>query len=260
MYAAIHLASDLFDLTGLALLDTGSNVGLIDAKVLPKEVLGKIAPSNTTVNGVGGVANTVGTVTGTVRIGQTEFSNVSFQVVKDISEGTQMILGTEIFMDPSVDKYEIDNNNKTITFTLNGKRNNSTHDRLVITSGFVTKSSMSEFSVSCHRCDEDKIPSDAASQKNCGDESAPKFGDLHEKLAFLKEKLDVPLYHSNKQYVEEFADMLLANMDVFGGEGKLGCFPIPVPIETEGPAVSIRQHQIAERFRATVDQEIEKMC
>ena len=147
MYAAIHLASGLFDLTGLALLDTGSNVGLIDAKVLPKEILGKITPSNTTVNGVGGVANTVGTVTGTVRIGQTEFSNVSFQVVKDISEGTQMILGTEIFMDPSVDKYEIDNNNKTITFTLNGKRNNSTHDRLVITSGFVTKSSMSEFTV-----------------------------------------------------------------------------------------------------------------
>ena len=260
MYAAIHLASGPFDLTGLALLDTGSNVGLIDAKVLPKEVLSKIAPSNTTVNGVGGVANTVGTVTGTVRIGQTEFSNVSFQVVKDISDGTQMILGTEIFMHPSVDKYEIDNNNKTITFSLKGTSNDSTQGRLVSTSGFVTKSSLSEFKVTCHSCDEGQSSSDGASQEKRSDESAPKFGGLHEKLAFLKEKLDVPLYHSNKRYVEEFADMLLANMDVFGGEGKLGCFPIPVPIETEGPAVSIRQHQIAERFKDTVDQEIEKMA
>ena len=53
--------------------------------------------------------------------------------------------------------------------------------------------------------------------------------------------------------------MLLENLDVFGGEGDLGCFPDPVSIETEGKPVQVRQHPIAQKFQETVDDEIEKM-
>ena len=257
MYAMVHLTTDLFKLSGHALLDTGSNVGLIDVKLLPKTIVDQLTPSTMNVHGVGGVSNVLGQVTGTIRLGQKDFSKITFQIVNNISDEVQLLIGTDVFMDPTVDKYEVDNVNGTIAFSLNETVDGQTKARLV-TSDFVTKSNKKAFKVTCHNGD--KRPSLGDSESHASNNENQSCDTLHDKLALLKSKLDIELYHSNKRYVEEFADMLLANTDVFGGDGNLGCFPTPVPIETEGPAVNVRQHQIAEQFKHTVDAEIEKMA
>ena len=252
MYAMVQLTTDQFKLSGYALLDTGSSVSLIDVKLLPKSIRNRLTPSTLSVHGVGGASNVLGQVIGTIRFGQKDFSNRTFQVVNGISDEVQLLIGTNIFMDPTVDKYEVNNTNGTIAFTLHETIDGQLKHRLV-TSDFVTTSNKKAFKVTCHTGDKADGLGDSESQASNGDEK------LHEKLALLKSKLDISLYHSNKRYVEEFADLLLANTDVFGGEGDLGCFPTPVPIETDGPAVNIRQHQIAEQFKDDVDAEIDKM-
>ena len=257
MYANVHFTTDLFKLSGHALLDTGSNVGLIDVKLLPRSIVDQLTPSTMNVHGVGGVSNALGQISGTVRLGQKDFSNLTFQIVNRISDEVQLLIGTDIFMNPAVDKYEINNNDGTITFSLHETVDGLTETRLV-TSEFVTKSDKNAFKVTCHNGDKDCGLGDSKSRASSNGNE--RCENLHDKLALLKAKLDIELYHSNSRYVEEFADMLLANTDVFSSDGELGCFPTPVPIETEGPAVNIRQHQIAEQFKGTVDAEIEKMA
>ena len=185
MYAIVHFTTDLFKLSGHALLDTGSNVGLIDVKLLPKTIVDQLTPSTMNVHGVGGVSNVLGQVTGTIRLGQKDFSNLTFQIVNQISDQVQLLIGTDIFMDPTVDKYEVDNNNGKITFSLNETIDGQTKARLV-TSDFVTRSDKKAFKVTCHNGD--KRSSLGDSESHASSNVNHTCDNLRDKLALLKSK------------------------------------------------------------------------
>ena len=97
------------------------------------------------------------------------------------------------------------------------------------------------------------------SDKNKCDAKLRELRTLQDKLDYLKKEKDIDLSHSNEEYLLKFADLLLANLEIFCDEGELGCFQTPVAIETKGEAINIRQHPIAQRFQSCVDEEIEKM-
>ena len=90
MYATVHISTDIFDLSGHALLDTGSNVGLIDVNLLPNSIVSRLTPMENKVQGVGGATTVRGTVSGTVRLGEAIFSNINFQIVDRITDDVQL--------------------------------------------------------------------------------------------------------------------------------------------------------------------------
>ena len=80
MYANVEIDARLFTLSGQCLLDTGSNVGLIDVNILPDSVVSSLKPLEQFVNGVGGGTKVRGTLHATVRLGSAIFDNILFTI------------------------------------------------------------------------------------------------------------------------------------------------------------------------------------
>ena len=76
MYVNFDLLTRRFDVNGIALLDSGANICLVDVNILPDHIAKSLPPGDTNVQGVGGVSPILGQVIGTVTIGENEFTDV----------------------------------------------------------------------------------------------------------------------------------------------------------------------------------------
>ena len=133
MYANVEIDARLFTLAGQCLLDTGSNVGLIDVKILPDSVVSKLTPLEQRVQGVGGGTTVRGSISGNIKLGTTTFSDVTFQVVDSITDDVKLIIGTGLFMHPSVLGFEVNVMAKTISFTRSVKSSGGATTRHSVT-------------------------------------------------------------------------------------------------------------------------------
>ena len=249
-FSKFKFTTDLFILNSAGLLDTGSNVSLIDVNIIPERFANRLTPNGNPINGIGGVTKVLGTVTGKCSIGDADFPNVEFQVVEKLPSNARIIIGTNVLLHPNVTKLSIERVAKCILFEF--KRQNSDSDPVLKRSRYFDDIKCADTKVTCHGTQKDENPENKAKE-------IPRFKTLREKLEYLSKEKDIPLYHSNKDYLEKFADMIIANLSVFGIDGELGCFPTPVAIETKGEPVKIKQHEIAQQFRQDVDKEIAKM-
>ena len=249
-FSKFKFTTDMFILNSAGLLDTGSNVSLIDVNIIPKRFATRLTPEKNPVNGIGGVTKVLGTVTGKCCIGDAEFPNVEFQVVEKLPSNAKIIIGTNILLHQNISKLSIDRVAKCIHFVFRKQGGDSN-----------TVSRMSRYYDDI-KCTDTLVTCHGTHQTENTDKKAkgiPRFKTLRDKLEYLSKEKDIPLYHSNKDYLEKFADMIIANLSVFGIDGELGCFPTPVAIETKGEPVKIKQHEIAQQFRQDVDKEVSKM-
>ena len=254
-FSKFKFTTDMFILNSAGLIDTGSNVSLIDVNILPKRFANRLTPNGNPVNGIGGATKVLGTVTGKCSIGDADFINVEFQVVEKLPYSARIIIGTNVLLHQDVSKISIDRVAKCLTFEF--KRQNDDSAPILKTSKYYDDIKCVATLVTCHGTQQEENKENKE-KKNAKTE-IPRFKTLREKLEYLEKEHDIPLYHSNKDYLQKFADMIIANLSVFGADGELGSFPFPVPIETKGEPVKIRQHEIAQQFRADVDEEVSKM-
>ena len=229
-----------FSKDSIGLMDTGASCSLIAINQLPEDIANKLTPRSGPVKGIGGSQNILGTFKCKVHIGDAFFTNVEFLVVEDLPRGAQVILGTNIILHPNIISFAIDKSANEIHFTFRG-RNLGDYKRKC---KYLKDANYLDNEVKC-KIAQTKEPKET-------------FSNLREKLEFLA-KHEIILSHSNEEYLEKFANLLIANISVFGKEGELGCFPTPVAIETQGDPVNIRQHEIAQKFQPFVDAEIKKM-
>ena len=250
VFSKFRFESASFNLRSAGLLDTGSNVSLIDVNILPKRFATRLQPDSNPVKGIGGVTNVLGTVTGKCYIGDAEFPNVKFQVVEKLPPSARIIIGTNILLHKNISKLSIERVAKSIHFEFKNQSSDSVP--VLRTSKYYDDIKCADTMVTCNGTQQNEEINENAKK-------IPSFETLRDKLEYLEKEHDIPLYHSNKDYLQKFADMIIANLSVFGIDGELGCFPTPVAIETKGEPVKIKQHEIAQKFRQDVDKEIEKM-
>ena len=239
--------NDSFTFNSVGLLDSGANVSLIQADLLPKRIANTLSPLDTSVTGIGGNINILGTVTGKIEIGEAHFANTTICVVDKTLQNCKVIIGTNVLMHPNVTSLTVDADAKKVIFNF------SSRDKVtVISKGcefFTNPINPGEESVGInqvHSIDYDKnVPL--------------REMTLREKLEFLKKEKDIELYHSDEGYITKFADMLISNLSIFGSDGELGCFPTPVRIETKGDPINVRPHAIAQKFQPVVQSEVDKM-
>ena len=249
-FSKFKFESASFNIRSAGLIDTGSNVSLIDVNILPKRFANRLQPDSNPVKGIGGVTNVIGTVTGKCFIGDAEFPNVKFQVVEKLPSSARIIIGTNILLHQNISKLSIERVAKRIHFEFQGQDSDS---KVLKMSQYYDDIECADTMVTCNGTQQNENENTNAKNK------VPRFETLREKLEYLQKEHDIPLYHSNKDYLEKFADMIIANLSVFGIDGELGCFPTPVAIETKGEPVKIKQHEIAQQFRQDVDKEVSKM-
>ena len=101
-FSKFKFTTDMFILNSAGLLDTGSNVSLIDVNIIPERFANRLTPNGNPVNGIGGVTKVLGTVTGKCSIGDADFPNVEFQVVEKLPSNARIIIGTNILLHPNV--------------------------------------------------------------------------------------------------------------------------------------------------------------
>ena len=244
MYVKFELSTRRFTVKAYGLMDTGANVCLIEKDMLPDDVAQELTPCETPVQGIGGESGILGSVSGMVKLGDAQFLDMEFQVVDKLLDDVKCILGTNILMNPKLNGYTVDIQSKKIVFNFK----NASIPRTV---SYCTKVNWADKVVTCHGVKE--------SENSKSVDTLPKFESLRDKLEYLKKEYDIPLYHEDEKALTKFADMLLANLSIFGNEGELGCFPTPIAIETQGEPVNVRQHPIAKQFEPLVQAEIDKM-
>ena len=241
---------DSFKFNSVGLLDSGANVSLIQSDLLPKRVAKNLSPLDTSVQGIGGNINILGTVTGTFEIGEAQFPNTKIYVVDKTLQNCKVIIGTNVLMHPNVAKLTVDTAAKKVIFNFSCRE----------TAKIISKDC--EFFTNPIYPDGDSVGTTQVhsieSDKNVST-NKPREMTLRDKLEFLKKEKDIDLYHSDEGYVTKFADMLIANLSIFGSDGELGCFPTPVRIETKGDPINVRPHAIAQKFQPIVQSEIDKM-
>ena len=229
-----------FWMNSIGLMDTGASCSLIAINQLPKDFANSLTPRQTPVRGIGGFLNILGTFMCKVTIGNAFFTNVEFLVVEDLPQGAKVIIGTNVILHPNVTTFAINTVANEIHFTFKSRN-------------------LKEDTRKCKYLKDAKYTGNEVKCKVAQiKEPKQTFSCLREKLEYLA-KNEIILSHSNENYLEKFANLLIANISIFGKEGELGCFPTPVAIETQGDPVSIRQHEIAQKFQPFVDAEIEKM-
>ena len=246
--------NDTFKLHSVGLLDSGANVSLVQIDLLPKRVANNLSPLDTSVSGVGGNINILGTITGKVEIGDAEFSNTTFYVVDKTVQNCKVIIGTNVLMHPNLATLTVNTAAKKVIFD------------------FSCRDSAKTISKGCDFLNTNPINPDGetvgssqipARESGNDDEKAPtntlREMTLREKLEYLKKEKDIDLYHSDEGTITKFADMLISNLSIFGSEGELGCFPTPVRIETKGDPINVRPHAIAQKFQPVVQGEVDKM-
>ena len=242
VYVNFNLVSRNGELSmkSIGLMDTGASCSLIAKSQLPNDFANSLTPHGGPVRGIGGSQRILGKFTGKINIGDAYFTNVEFNVVEDLPQGAKVILGTNIILHPNVTTFAINSFANEVHFTF---RSRNLKD-------------------SVRKCKYLKDFQYLDNEVNCKiaqtKEPARTFNSLREKLEFLAEH-EIILSHSNESYLEKFANLLIANLSIFGKEGELGCFPTPVAIETQGDPVNVRPHEIAQKFQPFVDAEIEKM-
>ena len=244
-FTSVKFSADFANLSfsGVGTLDSGSNVILVPENLLPDQVLSKITPTTTTVNGVGG-ANTVrGEFSANVTLGQARFDQIRFLVTQ--KSKLPILLGNPILKEDSVVKYTVDRERARLTFErqIDGSR----VEQSVQISEKHTVPIPVEVSPSFGQC----LATDTR--------PPPPSLDINAKLAWLKEHVGVALTHPNQDELSACADLLIEFSDVFGDESCLGRFPHEVDIPTEGPPINAKQHPIAQAFESCVDAEIAKM-
>ena len=207
----------MFILNSAGLIDTGSNVSLIDVNILPKRFANRLTPNGNPVNGIGGATKVLGIVMGKCSIGDADFVNVEFQVVEKLPSSARIIIGTNVLLHQDVSKISIDRVAKCLTFEFKGQNDDSAP--ILKTSKYYDDIMCVDTLVTCHGTQQEENKENKE-KKNAKTE-IPRFKTLREKLEYLKKEHDIPLYHSNKDYLEKFADMIIANLSVFG-DGELG--------------------------------------
>ena len=223
------------------LMDTGASCSLIAKSQLSQDFANNLTPGTGPVRGIGGSQEILGTINGTVTIGNANFKNVEFYVVEDLPEGAKIILGTNVILHPNVSTFAINSVANEIYFFFRSRH-------------------LKDIKRKCkYLKDANYLSNEVTCKVAQTKEVKDTFSSLREKLDFLA-KNEIELYHTNEKYVEKFANLLIANLSIFGKDGELGCFPTPVAIETQGDPVSVRQHEIAQKFQPYVDAEIEKMA
>ena len=241
-----------FNFRSVGLLDSGANVSLIQKDLLPTRVAKNLCPPDTSVTGVGGTINILGTITGKVELGEAEFSNTTFYVVDKTVQNCKVIIGTNVLLHPNLATLTVNNATKNVTFNFkcrDSARTISKDCEFAITNPIGPKGEVVGSTQIPHESGEtDTKPANTLREKT-----------LREKLEFLKKEKDIELYHSDEGYITKFADMLISNLSVFGSEGELGNFPTPVRIETQGDPINVRPHAIAQKFQPLVQKEIDKM-
>ena len=238
MFMKFKLQNNFIDFNGVGLVDTGSNFGLIQKSLLKASDLQRIKPIGTKITGVGGDINVVGSIIGTVTLGDAIFDSVRFDVVDFITDSVQCILGMGIFMHPSVQNFCVDQPKETITFVQSDYRLNT-----------VVKTEVKYLKPL------PKIQSVATTVlKDVDIKNKP----LREKLEYLKREKQIEIYHENRDYVEQFVNMILEHLQIFS-DGDLGCYPEEVEIKTQGDPISVRQHAVAQEFQSSVDEHIKDM-
>ena len=109
---------DSFKFSSVGLLDSGANVSLIQSDLLPKRVGKNLSPLDTSVQGIGGNINILGTVTGTFEIGEAQFPNTKIYVVDKTLQNCKVIIGTNVLMHPNVAKLTVDTAAKKVIFNF----------------------------------------------------------------------------------------------------------------------------------------------
>ena len=223
------------------LIDTGASCSLIAKSQLSRDFANNLTPGTGPVRGIGGSQEILGTINGKVTIGNANFKNVEFYVVENLPEGAKIILGTNVILHPNVSTFAINSVANEIYFFFRSRH-------------------LKDIKRKCkYLKDANYLSNEVTCKVAQTKEVKDTFSSLREKLDFLA-KNEIELYHTNEKYVEKFANLLIANLSIFGKDGELGCFPTPVAIETQGDPVSVRQHEIAQKFQPYVDAEIEKMA
>ena len=91
---------------------------------------------------------------------------------------------------------------------------------------------------------------------------APVLSDLRAKLEWIKSNIKdlPPLHHENATQLEQVADLIISNANIFSSSDELlGEFPHAVSINTSGNPIAVRQHAIAQAYRDKVDDELSRM-
>ena len=244
--------NDTFNLRSVGLLDSGANVSLVQIDLLPKRVAKNLSPLDTSVAGVGGNINTLGTITGNVKIGEAEFPNTTFYVVDKTVQNCKVIIGTNVLMHPNLATLTVNTATKKVIFDFKCRDSAETISKgceFLITNPIDPNGETVGSS---------QIPLESGTSETKPTNTLREM-TLREKLEFLKKEKDIELYHSDEGYITKFADMLISNLSIFGSEGELGCFPTPVRIETQGDPINVRPHAIAQKFQPIVQGEVDKM-
>ena len=177
-------------MNSIGLMDTGASCSLIAINQLPKDFANSLTPRNTPVRGIGGSQNILGTFKCKVTIGNAFFTNVEFLVVEDLPQGAKVILGTNVILHPNVTTFAINTVANEIHFTFKSRN-------------------LKEYTRKCEYLKDAKYVDNEVKCK-VAQVKEPKdtFSSLREKLDYLA-KNEIVLSHSNEDYLEKFANLLI---------------------------------------------------
>ena len=241
----------------VGLIDSGSTHSLVPARSLPEAILKNLAKSEVTFTGIAcqGI-QAVGQFISDINMGGLILSNVCFHVMPT---GCPVLIGQNILRHAAIREYSI--SHVTSKATIWGK---SAKFSVPLVEGPCRVGYRLLHQV--YNCDDANDGLEPDEEIEYGPPSRdistdPKtLTNLEDKIRWLKNELEIELDHPNNDELEQFADLLIENRDVFGvGKNKLGEFPKLVKIPTNGQSRSVKNNHIPEARQQAVCDQIMKM-
>ena len=230
---------------------------MVPARSLPEAILTNLAKSEVTFTGIAckGI-QAVGQFISDINIGGLIVPKVCFHVMPT---GCPVLIGQNILRHSAIQEYSI--NHVTSKMTVwNGKSFKYTVP--LVEGPCRVGYHLLRQVFNCDANDglepDEEIDYDPPSPEISTD---PKtLVSVEDKVRWLKSELEIQLEHPNRLELEQFADMLIENREVFGvGENKLGEFPKLVKIPTNGESRSVKNNHIPEARQQAVNEQIQKM-
>ena len=226
----MDLKIDESTLSKVVLLDTGANVNLIRAQLLPDHLQAKFKTnSNQTVKGITCTESIIGSFMCSIQANTVHMGNIPFLIVNHLN--VDVIIGSPVLKHESV---------QVLSFDL--KQSKMVVNRLIDGAQVIQDAPLVQY------------PRDEPTVQTVDtDESVPYAA----KLKHVEHDLKVKLSHLDGTAKKSLVNLLYRYRVLFGQE--LGEFPYSAKIPTRGDPISKNQYPIAEAHIPLLNAEIEKM-
>ena len=228
---ATYIIND-FEFEAAAMLDSGASISTFPRNRLPKQVLGYIKATTTTLQGIGGPAKLWGELNASILLGSKGVPPVHNITILVTDGQGPILIGQNVLRNGTIRYWHEDTLTSAIRFQRIG----------------VTPKS--------HSC-----PVLSRAEVSAYTNAASTSDTLADKIKWLESEKSVSFPAGFKRHeLEELADILIKYEKVLGTEdGDPGTFVRTVKLPTNGKSKSVGQFPIQEALREQFDAEIAKM-